>query len=115
MCDTRRYGLLDGNALVGRSRYEQNEVAARTRISLAAIKTRLQRARKIERTWRFLCSQEQNSCSGAMRPTSLNRSPGALARALLNSVKLWSSSITEAKRRAFWSSPVYLPKKMARA
>jgi len=38
MCDTRRYGLLDGNALVGRSRYEQNEVAARTRISLAAIK-----------------------------------------------------------------------------
>ena len=42
MCDTRRYGLLDGNALVGRSRYEQNEVAARTRISLAATKTRLQ-------------------------------------------------------------------------
>jgi len=29
----------------------------------------LQSARKIERTWRFLCSQEQNSCSGAMRPT----------------------------------------------
>ena len=24
MCDTRRYGLLDGNALVGRSRYEQS-------------------------------------------------------------------------------------------
>jgi hypothetical protein len=46
MCDTRRYGLLDGNALVGRSRYEQNEVVARTRISLAATKTRLQRARK---------------------------------------------------------------------
>src|SRR4029077_712566 len=39
MCDTWRYGLWDGNALVGRSRYEQNEVAARTRISLAATKT----------------------------------------------------------------------------
>src|SRR5258706_15774576 len=32
-----------------------------------------------EFTRRCLCSQEQNSCPSALRPTSLNRSPGPLA------------------------------------
>src|SRR5260370_17011970 len=67
---------------------------------------------QLELTRRFLCPQEQNSCPSALRPTSLNRSPGPLASP--NSAKFWSSPTTEAKRRAFWSSPVSLPKRMAR-
>jgi hypothetical protein len=35
MCDTRRYGLLDGNALVGRSRYEQSSISRSRSYGLA--------------------------------------------------------------------------------
>jgi hypothetical protein len=35
MCDTRRYGSLDGNALVGRSRYEQSSISRSRSYGLA--------------------------------------------------------------------------------